>query len=498
MKPIVVVLLLLLLSCCVPDALAQGGWTTPVRINPTTLAEQDLQQIAIGPQRLIAIACREGNVTGRMAVYRSTDHGSTFLRTEITAPPVLEFEMNRIEALSFDGDGNLYLLWSWKELFVGTIRRMWLVLSKSTDGGQSFANIWSNGQRTFGLQRRNMLITRDQTIHIVRDSALTPPRPGRQIYTKFVDGNPANKVEVVLPQPGDTVYVPFETDILLSQSILHYSCYCYASSLFQVKLYYTRSTDGGATFPPMVVADSALPQFGVSADRRVVLFGRALENSPYPYLRLTATYVNDSTIGFSPRFMLGTKWLASDGSIRLLTSASQNYLVYGGIETAVGAVTSYYKYNTLDGPPTDSTFFSTLEHPDFALDSLGGKYLVARRQTEFRVYFSKRDVIASIEGESQLPSATTLYQNFPNPFNPVTTIEYAVAPLRKSTDELQRVRLSVYDILGRHIASLVDEPKQPGRYRTTWGAVGVSSGVYFTRLELDEALIAVRKLLLIR
>jgi hypothetical protein len=77
------------------------------------------------------------------------------------------------------------------------------------------------------------------------------------------------------------------------------------------------------------------------------------------------------------------------------------------------------------------------------------------------------------------PSTFALDQNFPNPFNPTTTIRYQV-PLDS------RVALRVYDILGREVQTLVDEAKPAGFHEATMNATTVASGVYFCRLEVSS------------
>jgi hypothetical protein len=72
-------------------------------------------------------------------------------------------------------------------------------------------------------------------------------------------------------------------------------------------------------------------------------------------------------------------------------------------------------------------------------------------------------------------SEFTLNQNYPNPFNPTTAISYSL--LTNS-----QVRLTVYDLLGREVAVLVNEEKPEGRYSVTWDASSFSSGVYFYQL----------------
>jgi len=72
-----------------------------------------------------------------------------------------------------------------------------------------------------------------------------------------------------------------------------------------------------------------------------------------------------------------------------------------------------------------------------------------------------------------------LHQNSPNPFNPTTKIRYDL-PKRV------RVRLKIFDVLGREVAVLVDEEKQPGRYEVDWQPGSTSSGMYFYRLQAGD------------
>lgn len=88
------------------------------------------------------------------------------------------------------------------------------------------------------------------------------------------------------------------------------------------------------------------------------------------------------------------------------------------------------------------------------------------------------------------PAAFSLEQNYPNPFNPLTTIRFAV-------QSASFISLKVYDLLGREVATLVNEPLKPGAYRVEFHAGNLASGVYFYRLTAG-ALNATRKLMLLR
>ncbi len=78
--------------------------------------------------------------------------------------------------------------------------------------------------------------------------------------------------------------------------------------------------------------------------------------------------------------------------------------------------------------------------------------------------------------ENQTPIDFSLQQNYPNPFNPTTVIGYQVA-------KAGIVRLNVYDVLGREVATLVNDVKPAGSYTATFNAANVPSGVYFYRLQ---------------
>jgi len=78
-----------------------------------------------------------------------------------------------------------------------------------------------------------------------------------------------------------------------------------------------------------------------------------------------------------------------------------------------------------------------------------------------------------------LPDEFRLEANYPNPFNPETTIQYGL-PVPK------RVSLKVYDSVGRLVNELLNESKAAGTYRVRFDATNLPSGVYFYRLEAGE------------
>ncbi len=82
--------------------------------------------------------------------------------------------------------------------------------------------------------------------------------------------------------------------------------------------------------------------------------------------------------------------------------------------------------------------------------------------------------VEAVDGE--LPTAVALGQNYPNPFNPSTTFEYTI-------DRPQHVRVRVYDLTGRVVATLVDGVQSASTYRVTFDGAHLASGVYLYQVE---------------
>jgi hypothetical protein len=94
------------------------------------------------------------------------------------------------------------------------------------------------------------------------------------------------------------------------------------------------------------------------------------------------------------------------------------------------------------------------------------------------------------EDDPPLPVALRLSQNYPNPFNPTTSVIYEIP-------HAGHVTLTVYDLLGREVATLVNGSKRPGQYTVTFNAAGLASGVYLYRIRLGD-FTDVKKLLLLK
>ena len=107
-------------------------------------------------------------------------------------------------------------------------------------------------------------------------------------------------------------------------------------------------------------------------------------------------------------------------------------------------------------------------------------------------------VVSAVTAESALPEKFALEHNYPNPFNPTTTIDFRLpAPSGVEGSTVSFVTLKVFDLHGREVATLVNETLPAGRYKVNWDARNMPSGVYFCRLNAGS-FSATEKLVLVK
>ena len=110
--------------------------------------------------------------------------------------------------------------------------------------------------------------------------------------------------------------------------------------------------------------------------------------------------------------------------------------------------------------------------------------------THGRGMFKTTLSVAVQEEHGTTPSDFSLNQNYPNPFNPSTKISFTIA--RRAF-----VRLTVFDVLGREVATLVDQELQPGSFTSAFDGTGLASGMYFYTLNTEEYT-STKKMLLVK
>lgn len=107
---------------------------------------------------------------------------------------------------------------------------------------------------------------------------------------------------------------------------------------------------------------------------------------------------------------------------------------------------------------------------------------IYRRRGIYAIDTLHTDVILSVPERiipAPIPEQFALYQNFPNPFNPSTTIRYEVK-------RASNVKIIVYNVIGQEVQVLVNNHHEAGVYEVTFSGTALSSGIYFYRMEADE------------
>lgn len=152
---------------------------------------------------------------------------------------------------------------------------------------------------------------------------------------------------------------------------------------------------------------------------------------------------------------------------------------------------SYYQWLTA-GSFTPGTLVTTA---DGGIGILGGESMIQQPAGTRTIYFAiaagtdgndlianmndavtKYNTITSVESDNSLPSSYSLAQNYPNPFNPSTKIDYQIP-------ESGFVAVKVYNLLGKEVTSLVNEEQSAGKYTLNFNGDGLSSGVYFYKIQ---------------
>jgi|GEM_PF-1660195 len=109
---------------------------------------------------------------------------------------------------------------------------------------------------------------------------------------------------------------------------------------------------------------------------------------------------------------------------------------------------------------------------------------------DYRITLSTATSVDEFDNFDSKPAVTRLLPNYPNPFNPTTTIPYELGAQ-------SQVKITVTDLLGREVTTLVNGRQSAGSYQVQWNALNQSTGIYFIRLETGD-LLQVQKITLIK
>ena len=204
-----------------------------------------------------------------------------------------------------------------------------------------------------------------------------------------------------------------------------------------------------------------------------------------------------------------------DISVRATTSDVENSSLYAARRSWDPSVLDLVVINKNFTHPVDGAFAITggrwywsalaygFDASDEAITARGGIDTIPNNAFSFTIppqsvlHLVLQGSPTAIRPGDSPPAEFRLEQNFPNPFNPSTTITYHVGGSRSQDPEARRVRLSVYDLLGREVASLVNEPKSPGTYVARFDATRLAAGAYVCRMSAG-GLVRARKMLCVK
>lgn len=223
----------------------------------------------------------------------------------------------------------------------------------------------------------------------------------------------------------------------------------------------------------------------------VVLYERPDEFSAYDSVGVVIPGMDSESLAFNPA--TGNLWVAS-GSTNDLPND------YPGFETNWLSNTWYefdpasLAVNTIPQPLNQLTWWEceTFDAIGACQEELSGgrprgiaftpdgagAYVIQFSETAPSVAFYTEAPFTSVERVGDVPTTIELAQNYPNPFNPSTTIRFGL-------DGSTHATLTVYDVLGRAVAVLVDEPLAAGTYTATFDATDLATGTYLYVLEAE-------------
>ena len=170
--------------------------------------------------------------------------------------------------------------------------------------------------------------------------------------------------------------------------------------------------------------------------------------------------------------------------LRQVKNKGIQVLVFGGDKSKINVEYS----------PEDSITFYAARMADDLPDSMNNVIILNYNLQNKEItcnFVSLEEMITSVAQESShLPERFALNQNYPNPFNPNTTISFSLS-------SQLFVSLKVFDLIGREVASLISQELSAGTHSIQWNAEGMTSGVYFYRLQTDK-FTGMKKLVLLR
>lgn len=264
------------------------------------------------------------------------------------------------------------------------------------------------------------------------------------------------------------------------------------------QLYYKRSTDGGVNW---------------TTDEQIVIvpavigsFVKLQASGPVVHVLWNDNRSGHNELYYKRSTNSGTTWLST---ISLTNNLNQSFNPYISVSGEIVHIvcqrlleeTAQIVYiQSFDGgavwepelelaSPNEVVFFPSIT----SSDSNVYLFFLKSESEESSMYFRRNptgNVIGISNISTEIPADYSLYQNFPNPFNPITKIKFEIKENAPTT-------LKIYDLLGRENETLVNGQLKPGTYEVQWDGSNYPSGIYFYKIQ-TEKFNEVKKMILLK
>lgn len=350
-------------------------------------------------------------------VWRSTDFGATFTHTNLQTNTIVSIAVDKFDA---------------ERIYAGSSSASANGFFISTDGGLTF------GVSTNPLNVWQILQTNSNDLYIATTSSPYP-------FDKSTDGGLTWTTMGNQPGAMRGATLDLESDIYISGN----------GGVF-------KSTNGGSTFTNQNITFSSNKILTYNNKIMVCATGTAnggvwiFTDSTIVPVELTNFSISVNNSDVKLNWTTATE-LNNSGFEIQRASADLGFETIGFVP-GFGSTTESHKYSFIDG------------------NVESGKYSYRVKQIDFDGSYKYSDIV---EVEVDQPIQFKLEQNFPNPFNPSTIINYSV-------NVAGFVKIKVFDVLGSEVADLVNETKDAGYHLVSFNAANLPSGVYIYTLEANN------------